>query len=83
MSAVTKSTDPRYAGRSYETEDETYYQQRVDYAEKLKAEGLSHKQAWFKAFQAYPRVYVDDTNGSSDPPAPDSTASSFVYPPGV
>jgi hypothetical protein len=83
MSTVTKSTDPRYAGRRYEAEDDTYYQQRVSYAEKLKAEGNSHKRAWFQAFQAYPRVYVDAPNDAPPPSPANAGASNFVFPPGL
>jgi hypothetical protein len=80
MSTVTKSTDPRYAGRKYEAEDETYYEQRVNYANALKAKGVSHKHAWFQAFQAYPRVYVDEADAASNPSTSDDQSSTFVYP---
>jgi hypothetical protein len=80
MSTVTKSTDPRYSGRKYEAEDETYYQQRVNYANDLKAKGASHKYAWFQAFQAYPRIYVDETDTTLDSSASDSQPCSFVFP---
>lgn len=59
MSTVTKSKDARFAGRSY-TESAEYYAQRVACAEAYKAKGHTHKHAWFKAFQEYPRVYEDE-----------------------
>lgn len=59
MSAVTKSTDPRYAGRTY-IDDPEVYKARVAYAEACKSCGDSHKFAWFKAFQKYPRTYSDE-----------------------
>lgn len=59
MSANSKSSDPRYAGRSY-IDDPEVYKARVAYANQLKEDGFSHKFAWFKSFQRYPRTYEDD-----------------------
>lgn len=78
MSAVTKSTDPRYAGRSYIDAPEVYAA-RVARADELKAEGKSHKAAWYQAFKEFPRTYLDALAASSS----DSQPSSFVFPPGV
>lgn len=58
----SSSASQRFAGRRYKNEDDNYYQGRVAHAEGLKANGMSHNQAWFKAFQAYPRVYLDDVD---------------------
>jgi hypothetical protein len=77
----SKSSNRRYQGRQYEQEDESYYQQRVNFAEGLKASGMSHNQAWFKAFQAYPRIYVDPPPLALDPSSSDPTDGNFVFPP--
>jgi hypothetical protein len=78
MSAVTKSTDPRYAGRSY-IDDPEVYAARVAYAQTLIAEGQSHKSAWYHAFQQFPRTYIDAPTA----PARNSDPGNFVFPPGL
>jgi len=59
MSATSKSVDSRFAGRSY-IDDPEVYKARVAYANQLKEDGFSHKFAWWKSFQRYPRTYEDD-----------------------
>jgi len=76
MSATTKSQDPRFKGRSYLEEDALYYAARVDRANEYKQKGLSHKHAWFKAFEEYPRVYVDSTQCASPSSLGDAEDSS-------
>jgi len=77
-STVTKSTDPRYAGRYY-IDAPDVYAARVAYAKELIADGKSHKCAWYHAFQVYPRTYLT----SPDTPQSDPDACSFVFPPGL
>lgn len=78
MSTVTKSTDPRYAGRAY-VDDPEHYAARVAYAQTLMQEGQSHKQAWFHAFQKFPRMYLDASRASES----DTESNTFVFPPGL
>lgn len=59
MSATSKSSDPRFKDRSY-IDDPEVYKARVAYATQLKADGHTHKFAWWKSFQRYPRTYEDD-----------------------
>jgi hypothetical protein len=73
------STNMSFAGRRYEEEDETYYQQRKNFADDLKTKGCSHNQAWFKAFQAYPRIYIDP-EPTLDSSTSDSQPCPFVFP---
>lgn len=46
-------------GRKYYEESIEVRAQRASLASKNQEDGMSYKQAWFKAFQTYPREYVD------------------------
>lgn len=71
----SSSASQRFAGRRYENETNDYYDARVAHATALKANGVPHGRAWVKAFQAYPRVYLDDPVQALDAPADDTEAS--------
>lgn len=59
------SPNATFKGRQYREESEQYYQDRVNFAAAQRAAGCTHKQSWYKAFQQYPRVYLDEIDLSN------------------
>lgn len=62
-----------FQGRTYKCESESYYQSRVSCAEAHKANGVPHGLAWYRAFQEFPREYVDGPEPSSASSLDDAT----------
>ena len=81
-----KSSGKFKVGSKFTKENASLRAKRATRASELQEQGQSYKQAWFNAFQDFPRKYVDVPSpvAEDDEASPGSpNASDFVYPPRV
>lgn len=80
------SRDSKTYGKPFEREEPDYYRARHDLAEEHIKEGKTYKHAWYLAFQAFPRKYVDvplSTTGDTETQAGSPRPRLPVLPEGI
>lgn len=78
-----KHSNPAFRNRPFERETSDVQQARNALANKLIEQGLTFKHAWYQAFQAHPRVYLDDAPQASAPSTDDCDAGKAFFKPRV
>lgn len=80
---AVRHSNPKYNNREYVLETSDVQQARNTLANKLIEQGLTYKHAWYQAFQAHPRVYVDETPSPPAPSVDDCDAGKAFFAPRV